>query len=81
MEKISTWFHFLRNETIITTERSHRNTQLLTDPIGESFPDLPHTSANAHLYDTGMVVVSQKLGRKCTVPTGYITRKQLWASG
>ena len=33
-----------------------------SDPMGKSFPDLPHTS---HAYDT--VVVSWKLGRKCTV--------------
>ena len=29
---------------------------------GKSFPDLPHTPANAHLYDAVMVVVSGKLG-------------------
>ena len=41
-----------------------------SDPIGQSFPGLPHTTANAQLYDADMVVVSQKLGRKYTVPTG-----------
>ena len=35
-----------------------------SEPIGESFPDLPHTRANAQHYDADMVVVSQKLGRK-----------------
>ena len=28
-----------------------------------------HTPANAQMYDAVVVVVSQKLGRKCTVPT------------
>ena len=41
-----------------------------SDLIEKSFFDLPHTSANAQLYDAGMVVVSQKLGRKCRVPAG-----------
>ena len=36
--------------------------------MGKSFPDLPHSPANAQLYDANMVVVSQKLGRECTVP-------------
>ena len=43
---------------------SHWNTQLpisMPDPTGESFSDLPHTPANAQLYDTFMVVVRQKL--------------------
>ena len=35
---------------------------------GKSFPDLPHTPANAQLYDAVMVVVSQKHSRKCTIP-------------
>ena len=30
----------------------------------ESIPDLPHTPANAQLYDAVMVVVSRKLNRK-----------------
>ena len=38
-------------------------------PTEKSFPDLPHTPANAQLYDTLTVVLSQRLGRKCTVPT------------
>ena len=37
------------------------------DPTRKSFTDLPHTPANVRLYDAGMVVISQKLGRKCTV--------------
>ena len=37
-------------------------------PTGKSFPELPHTPANAQHYDVVLVVVSQKLGRKCTVP-------------
>ena len=36
--------------------------------IGKIFPDLPHTPANAQLYDAVIVVVSKKLGRKCTIP-------------
>ena len=36
------------------------------DPIVKSFPDVPHTPADAQLDDV-MVVVSRKLGRKCTV--------------
>ena len=39
----------------------------------KSFPHLPHTSANAQLYDVDMVVVSQKLGRKCTYPPGLVS--------
>ena len=45
---------------------SHWNTQLpilmsWVRPDREiSFPDLPQTPANAHLYDAGMVVVSRK---------------------
>ena len=31
--------------------------------------DLPQTPANAQLYDAIIVVISQKLGRMCTVPT------------
>ena len=31
------------------------------------FPDLPHTLANAQLYEAVMVVISQKLSRTCTV--------------
>ena len=38
-----------------------------SNPFGKSFPDLPQTPANAQLYDAGMMVVSQKLGRKYTV--------------
>ena len=30
-----------------------------TDPIGKSFPGLPHTPATTQLYDAVMVVVSQ----------------------
>ena len=33
-------------------------------PERESYPDPPHTPANAQLYDAVMVVVSRKLGRK-----------------
>ena len=36
-----------------------------------------HTLANAHIYDAGMVVVSKKLSRKYTVPTGSLNR-DLW---
>ena len=41
------------------------------DPIVKSFPDLPLTPANTQLYDAVLVVVSQKIGRKCIVPTKY----------
>ena len=34
------------------------------DPTGKAFPNFQHTPANAQLYDTDTVVVSQKLGRK-----------------
>ena len=36
--------------------------------LGNPSPNLPHIQANTQLYDV-MVVVSQNLGRKCTVPT------------
>ena len=40
-------------------------------PDWEILHNLPHTPANAQLYDTDMVVVSQKLGRNLsTVPNG-----------
>ena len=45
--------------------------------MGKSFPDLPHTPANAQLYDAGMVVVSQKLSRKCSVNLGPVVCKSL----
>ena len=35
-----------------------------SDPTGKSFPDLPHTPANAQLYDAVLVVASGKLSRK-----------------
>ena len=37
-----------------------------SDSTMKSFPDLPHTTSNAQLYDAVLVVVSQELGRKCT---------------
>ena len=39
------------------------------DPAGPRTRDLPLGQPDAQLYDAVMVVVSQKLGRKCTVPT------------
>ena len=38
--------------------------------LGKSFPDLLHTPANDQLYDTDLVVVSRKLGRK--YPTNQV---------
>ena len=63
---------------------SHWNTQLpilmsWVRPDLEILPDLPHTPANAQFYDAVIVVVSQKLGRKCTVPTEVWTR-DLWCA-
>ena len=46
----------------------HNYPDLGLDPTGKSFHDLPHTPANAQLYDAVMVVVSQKLSRKSTIP-------------
>ena len=37
-----------------------------SDQTGKSFPDIPYTPAQ--LYDAVIVVVSQRPGRKCTVP-------------
>ena len=48
---------------------SHLNV-LGQTPIGKSFLDLPHTPVNIQLYVAGVVAVSQKLGRKFTLPTG-----------
>ena len=45
-----------------------------SDPIGKSFPSLPHTPVNAQFYDAGIVVLSQKYSRKWTVPTDSWTR-------
>ena len=46
----------------------------VSDPIGKSFPELPHTQVNAQIYDAVMVIISQKLGRKCTVTTEFELR-------
>ena len=37
----------------------------------EIFVGLPHTPVNAQLYDAVILVVSQKLGRKCTVTVQF----------
>ena len=37
------------------------------DAPQQSLPFLPHTPVDAQIYDAIMVVVSQKLGRKCTI--------------
>ena len=50
-----------------------------SDRIGKSLPDRPHTPANAQLHDAVMVVVSQTLGWKCTVPTESWIR-DLWCA-
>ena len=56
-------------------------TCLGSDPIGKSFPDLKHKQVNAQLYNAVMVVVSQKLGRKCTISTESWTQDQyLWCA-
>ena len=65
-------------------DTSHWNTQLPIsmsgkNTIGKSLPDLPHIPANVQLYDAVMVVVSRKLGIKCTAPTGSWTRN-LWSA-
>ena len=39
-----------------------------SDQIGKSFLDLQYTPTNTQLYDAVVVTVSQKLGRKCTIP-------------
>ena len=52
---------------------------LWADPIGKSFLDLPHTPVNAQLYDAVILVVIQKLGRKCTVPVQFWTQ-DLWCA-
>ena len=39
-------------------------------PDREIFPQPSTQPANTQLYDADMVVVSQKLGRNYTVPTG-----------
>ena len=47
--------------------------------IVKSFPDLPHTPGNAQLA-VMLMVVSQKLDRKCTVPTGLLLRIYLFVT-
>ena len=37
-------------------------------------PNHHHTQMNSQLYDVVMVIASQKLGRKCTAPTGSWTQ-------
>ena len=44
-------------------------TCLESNPIGKSFHDLLNTQANTQLNDADIMVVSQKLGRNCTIPT------------
>ena len=51
-----------------TTTGTHLNVLDQTQS-GNPSATFPHTPANVQLYDTGMVVVSQKLGRKCTLCT------------
>ena len=68
----------------IDLETSHWNTQLPNCPMSCVRPDretLPRPSAHTstQLYDAVMVVVSQKLGRKCTVPSESWTR-ELWCA-
>ena len=62
---------------------SHWNTQLptLMSWVRPNWEILlwPNTQANAQFYDAGMVVVSQKLSRKCTLPTGSGYR-DLWCA-
>ena len=63
---------------------SHWNTQLpilmcLVRPDHEILPRPFTHIANAELYDAVIVVVSQKFGRQCTVPTGSSTR-DLWCA-
>ena len=41
-----------------------------SDPIEKSFSNLPHHT-HIELYNIVMVVVSQTLARKCTVPVSY----------
>ena len=50
-----------------------------SDTIGKSFSNLLHTPANTQLYDVDMVVVTQKLGRKCTIITWSWTG-DLWCA-
>ena len=52
----------------ITLEYTTSNQCLGSDPTRKSFPDLSQTIANAQLYNAVMMVVSQKLSRRCSVP-------------
>ena len=70
-----------RHGAIYWCGTSNWNTQLpilmsLVRSDRKTFPDLPNTPANVKLYDA---VVGQKLGRKCTVPTGSWTQ-DLWCA-
>ena len=56
---------------------SHGNSQLLI--LMSFLPQHSTHTANAQLFYAGMMVVGQKLGRKCTVPTGCWTR-DLWCA-
>ena len=49
-------------------------------PDQEILPDLLHAPANAQLYDAGMLVVSQKPGRNCTVATEFWTWDLWWVN-
>ena len=51
-----------------------------SDPIRKSVPGLLHTSAYAQLYDDVMVVVSQKLGKKCTESCTKSSTRDLWCA-
>ena len=52
----------------VTLEYTTTNFNILGQTRSK-YASFPHTPGNTHLYDAVMVVVSQKLGRKCTVPT------------
>ena len=64
---------------MILPETSQWDTRVYQIQSGHPFPDLLHTPANAQLYDSVMVVVSQKLGRKCTVPIEFRTQ-DMWCA-
>ena len=50
-------------------------------PTRKSFPDLPQTPWNGQIYDAVTLVVSLKLGRKCTVLNrGLVVRKSITLS-
>ena len=74
MADLSLWYILIIDVERHTWKHNNPILYLGSNPIGKSFPDLPRHAAQFH---DAIMVVSQKLGRKCTVPSESWPR-DLW---